>query len=175
MIGTVGANILRFIALLLLQTMVLDQLDVANGWMVPYIYVLFLLMLPFELPTWAVLLIAGVTGLTVDMFTSTPGMHMSACLVMAFARKRLLRLMAPREGYEYGMRPTVPRMGLAWFATYAGVLILIHHLWLFFVELHRFDSIGATLLRALLSAAFTLALCLLAQFLTTSARERGRA
>ncbi|MCB9183265.1 MAG: rod shape-determining protein MreD [Flavobacteriales bacterium] len=175
MIGTVAANIIRFIALMLLQVLVLDQLDVANGWMVPYLYILFLLMLPFELPAWAVLLIAAATGLTMDLFASTPGMHMSACVVMAFARKRLLRLMAPREGYEYGMRPTVPRMGLAWFATYASVLILIHHLWLFFVELHRFDSLGATFLRALLSAAFTLALCLLAQFLTSSARERGRA
>lgn len=175
MIGTITANAGRFLLLLLLQVMVLDHLDVANGWLVPYLYVLFLLMLPFELPAWGALLIAAGTGLVMDLFSSTPGMHMSACLVMVFVRKRLLRLMAPREGYEFGMRPTLPRMGLAWFSTYAAVLIVVHHLWLFFVELHRFDSFFATLLRALLSAAFTLALCLLAQFLTSSSRERGRA
>ncbi|MBL0127221.1 MAG: hypothetical protein IPP83_07120 [Flavobacteriales bacterium] len=38
---------------MLLQVLVLDHLDIANGWMVPYLYPLFLLMLPFELPAWA--------------------------------------------------------------------------------------------------------------------------
>lgn len=167
------ANLFRFIALVLLQVVVLDHLDVANGWMVPYLYVLFLLMLPFELPAWSVLVIGAVTGLTIDLFSSTPGMHMSACLVMMYARVQLLRFIAPREGYEYGMRPTIPRMGLAWFLTYAGLLILVHHSWLFTVEMHRLDGFFSTFLRAVLSAAFTLGLCILGQFLTSSS-ERGR-
>jgi hypothetical protein len=99
---------------------------------------------------------------------------MGACTVMMFGRIYMLRLLAPREGYEYGMRPTVPRMGLAWFITYAGTLILLHHLWLFNVEVFRADRFLSTFLRALLSALFTLALAILVQFLTTRA-ERGRA
>ena len=47
MIGTILLNLVRFVLLLLLQVVVLDHLDVANGYMVPYVYVLFLLMLPF--------------------------------------------------------------------------------------------------------------------------------
>jgi hypothetical protein len=86
----------------------------------------------------------------------------------------LLRLLAPREGYEYGMRPTVPRMGIPWFITYAGALILLHHFWLFNVEVFRFDRFFSTFLRALLSALFTLSLAILVQFLTTRP-ERGRA
>lgn len=173
MIGTVLLNLVRFVLLLLLQVVVLDHLDVANGYMVPYIYVLFLLMLPFELPEWSTLLIGWATGMVMDLFSSTPGMHMSACTVMMFGRIHLLRLLAPREGYEYGMRPTVPRMGLTWFITYAGTLVLVHHLWLFTVEVFRFDRFLSTLLRAVLSGVFTLALVLLVQFLTTRP-ERGR-
>ncbi|HRH67876.1 MAG: hypothetical protein JNL43_15655 [Flavobacteriales bacterium] len=173
MILTVLANLLRFLLLMLLQVLVLDHLDVANGFMVPYLYVLFLLMLPIELPAWAHLSTGAATGLVMDLFSSTPGMHMSACVVMMYARGNLLRLLAPREGYEFGMRPTLPRMGMAWYLTYAGLLILIHHLWLFFIELHRFDSFFSTFFRAVLSAVFTFGLCLLAQFLTTSP-ERGR-
>lgn len=173
MIVTVLANFLRFLVLMLLQVLVLDHLDVANGLMVPYLYVLFLLMLPIELPAWAQLTTGAATGLVMDLFSSTPGMHMSACVVMMYARTNLLRLLAPREGYEFGMRPTVPRMGIAWYLTYAGLLILVHHLWLFFVEVHRFDSFFNTFFRAVLSAVFTFALCLLAQFLTTSP-DRGR-
>ncbi len=173
MIVTVLANFLRFLVLMLLQVLVLDHLDVANGFMVPYLYVLFLLMLPIELPAWAQLTTGAATGLVMDYFSSTPGMHMSACVVMMYARLNLLRLLAPREGYEFGMRPTLPRMGIAWYLTYAGLLILVHHLWLFFVEVHRFDSFFGTFFRAVLSGVFTFALCLLAQFLTTSP-ERSR-
>ncbi|HQV75294.1 MAG: hypothetical protein KBA60_00470 [Flavobacteriales bacterium] len=173
MIGTVLANILRFVVLILIQVLVLDHLDVANGFMVPYLYVLFLLMLPIELPAWAQLSIGALTGITMDFFSSTPGMHMSACVLLMFTRIHLLRLLSPREGYEFGTRPTLPTMGFAWYITYAGILIVVHHLWLFIVELHRFDGFFLTFFRALLSAVFTFALCLLAQFLTSSAdRER---
>ncbi|HNR54519.1 MAG TPA: rod shape-determining protein MreD [Flavobacteriales bacterium] len=173
MIGTILGHILRFIALILLQVLVLDHLDVLNGLMVPYLYVFFLLMLPIEMPAWAQLAIGAVTGLVMDFFTSTPGMHMSACVVMMYARLQVLRLLSPREGYEYGSRPTVMRMGFPWYITYAGLLILLHHLWLFFVELHRFDAFFGTFFRAVLSAVFSFALCLLAQFLT-SGQERDR-
>ena len=173
MIGTVLAHIIRFIVLILLQVLVLDHLDVLNGFMVPYLYVLFLLLLPIDLPAWAQLALGAITGLAMDFFTSTPGMHMSACVVMMYARLNVLRLLSPREGYEFGTRPTVLRMGFAWYITYAGFLIVLHHLWLFLIELHRFDAFFGTFLRALLSAVFTFGLCLLAQFLT-SGQERER-
>lgn len=173
MIGTILANVGRLVALMLVQVLVLDHLDVANGLLVPYLYVLFLLLLPFELPSAALLLIGASTGALMDLFTSTPGMHMSASVLMMFARIRVVGLLAPREGYEYGMTPSLASMGLAWFLTYAGLLILVHHVWLFAVEVYRWDGIPAAFGRAVLSAVFTLGLCLLAQFLTARP-ERGR-
>ncbi len=174
MIGLLLSNLLRFLVLVLVQALVLDHMDVANGYMVPCLYVLFLLLLPFELPAWALLVIGALTGLTMDFFSSTPGMHMSACVVMMFGRIHLQDLMAPRDGYEFGMRPTVSSMGIAWFITYAGLLILLHHIWLFAVEVYSFDRLGGAFLRALLSAIFTLALCLVTLFLTARP-QRGRA
>lgn len=174
MIASVLANLLRFVVLILIQVLVLDHLDVANGQMVPYLYVLFLLMLPFDLPAWALLVIGAATGLTMDAFTSTPGMHMGACTVMMFLRIFLVDLIEPREGYEFGMKPTLASMGMAWYLTYASALIMGHHAWLFLIEVYRFDNFLSTLGRILLSAAFTLGLCLLAQFLTAKPK-RGRA
>ena len=174
MISTVLFNLFRILSLLALQVMVLDHLDVANGWLIPFLYVLALLMLPFELPVWALLLVGGSVGATMDLFTNTPGMHTSACLVMMYTRSFWQRIIAPREGYEFGMRPDTQRMGFFWFLTYAGMLVLVHHLWLFFFELHRFDRFFSTLLRALGSGVFTLVLCLLAQLLTRGpGRERA--
>ncbi len=174
MIASVLAHLLRFTVLILIQVLVLDHLDVANGQMVPYLYVLFLLMLPFDLPAWALLLIGAATGLTMDAFASTPGMHMGACTVMMFLRIFLVDLIAPREGYEFGMKPTLASMGMAWYLTYAGALIMGHHAWLFLIEMYRFDNFLSTMGRILLSTVFTLVLCLLAEFLTARPK-RGRA
>jgi rod shape-determining protein MreD len=161
MIGTLTTNLGRLIALILVQTLVLDQLDLANGWVVPYLYVLFILLLPFATPDTLTLLLGAVLGLVLDAFTSTAGMHMGACTLMAFARIGVLRLLAPREGYDRTLSPSARHMGWAWFLTYAGILVPLHHLWLFFIEVHRFDAFGNTLLRALLSAAATLSLIVL--------------
>lgn len=173
MISLVRNHILGFILLVLLQALVLDHLDLANGWVVPYLYVLFIIALPFDTPPWATLVLGFALGLTMDFFSSTPGMHASACVLMAWSRLFMLRILAPRDGYDYARRPNVRDMGITWYATFAGLLVLIHHLWLFFVEVYRFDDFLSTLLRALMSAAATLLLCLLAQALTShGARPR---
>lgn len=167
MITTLIGNLVRFVLLILVQALVIDHIDLAHGWVVPYLYVLFIIMLPFNTPPWATLVLGFVTGLAMDFFSSTPGMHTSACVLMAFARLLMLRLLAPREGYDPGKRPIIAHMGLAWFMTFAGVLVTVHHLWLFYVEVYRFDDFLSTLLRALMSAAATLIPCLLSQALTS--------
>lgn len=171
MTATISRHILVFIVLVLLQALVLDHLDLANGWVVPYLYVLFIIGLPFYTPPWATLVLGFLLGMAMDFFTSTPGMHAGACTVMAYARLLMLRILAPREGYDPIKRPTVQHMGLNWYMTFAGTLVLVHHLWLFFVEVYRFDHFFSTFLRALMSAIATLLLCLLTQALT--AREAG--
>lgn len=173
MIGTILNNLARFVVLILLQTLLLDHVDLANGWVVPYLYVLSLLMLPLELPLWAALFLGFGTGLVMDLFSSTPGLHATACTVMMYGRALMLRALAPREGYDQQDRATITRMGLAWFVTYAGVLILIHHLVLFFLEVYRFSGAPVTLARAIGSASATLLLCLLVQLLVSrQARPR---
>lgn len=167
MIGTLLSNIVRFITLVLLQVLMIDHIDLANGWVVPYLYVLFLLMLPLETPHWQALLIGFVTGMVMDFFGSTPGLHAVACTVLVYGRSLMLRALSPREGFDPSDRATIAHMGLAWFVTYAGVLVLLHHLVLFFLEVYRFDGFLSTFARALGSAAATLVLCLLAQLLTS--------
>lgn len=167
--STIRQQALSFVLLVLVQALVLDHLDVAHGWVVPYLYVLFLIALPFATPPWATLVLGFVLGLAMDFFSSTPGMHASACVAMAYARLWMLRILAPRDGYDHARRPVVQHMGLTWYMTFAGVLVLLHHLWLFFVEVYRFDDFLSTFLRALMSASATLVLCLLAQALTSRA------
>jgi rod shape-determining protein MreD len=174
MIGTILANLLRFVVLILLQALVVDHMDLAHGWLVPYPYVLCLLMLPLNTALWAALFIGFGTGMVMDHFSSTPGLHAGACTLMAYARHLALRALAPREGYEQGRRASITDMGPAWFMTYAGILVVIHHLWLFNMEVFRFSGFLATLLRALVSAAGTMVMVLLSQLLIARSGLRTR-
>jgi rod shape-determining protein MreD len=172
MIGTAIANFFRFLLLVLIQALVIDHIDLAHSWVVPYLYVLFLLMLPLDTPVWAALLVGFFTGLVMDLFSNTPGMHASACTLLMYTRTFLLRGLAPREGYDQGQRATVADMGLAWFMTYAGLLVFVHHAWLFYVEVFRFEGFFSTLLRVIAGTAATLVLCLLAQLLMARATRK---
>ncbi len=161
----IPSNIIRFVVLILFQGLVLNQVNLLDGQMLPLLYVLAILMLPVETPAWLVLIISFLTGACIDIFSNTFGMHISATLLLGFLRAPVLRLMAPRDGYEIGVEPRIDSLGITWFLYYAGILILAHHLWLFFLEIFRFSQFFTTLLRVVLSAGFTLLLAVLVQYL----------
>jgi rod shape-determining protein MreD len=161
--------ILRFAVLIAVQVVLLNNVQV-SGYVNPFLYVLFVLTLPVRFPKSAVLLLAFVTGLVIDMFSDTAGMHAAACVLMAYVRPAVLRFYSPRDGYDTEAVPGIAQFGFQWFLVYAGTLVLIHHLALFFIEVFRFSEFPATIARALLSASVTLVLILIAQFLAGSKR-----
>ena len=163
-------SIFSFLFLVILQVLILNNIQL-GGFINPYIYVLFLLMLPLQTPRWASLFLGFALGLVIDVFSQTYGLHTAATLFMVYLRPFVLRFMAPRDDYEFGARPSIRDMGLVWFLSYAGVLVVIHHLALFFLEVFRFDEFLTTLLRAALSSVFSLGLIILTQFLTYSERK----
>lgn len=151
-----------FIVLVLTQGLILNNIEL-GGYINPYLYVLFILLLPFETPPWITLLVAFILGLSVDTFTSTLGIHTSATVFLAFARKYVLKLIEPRGGYEFGTEPQLQYMGLNWFLIYSVFLVFLHHLFLFFVESFKFSQFFSTMGRVLVSSFFTLILVFIVQ------------
>ncbi len=160
MINYLPRYILSFVILVLIQVLLLNNVQF-SGYLNPYIYILFLLSLPFETPKWGLLALGFVLGISVDLFTHTVGMHASACVFMAFMRPFVLRSVEPRDGYQLETYPSVRDYGFRWYFRYAGILILLHHLFLFYVEVFKMDLFFQTLARALLSGLFSLILILL--------------
>ncbi len=159
-------NIIRFILLVLVQVAVLNNIQM-SGYVNPYIYVLFILALPFEISKWLLLCVAFVLGLTVDIFTGTLGMNAAATVFMAYLRPYVLSLFAPRDGYEIGTFPNITCYGFSWFFKYATILVLAHHIFLFFVEVFSFNNFFDTLLRICFSTIFSLILIFTTEFFTT--------
>ena len=136
-------------------------------------YVLVIMALPFETHKLIVLFTAFSLGVCVDYFYDSSGLHATACTIMGFSRHYVLKYIAPRDGYDIGVKPTIEDMGLEWFLRYAGTLVLIHHFFLFYIEIFRFSEFFSTLLRVTLSSVGTLGLIYLIEFLFFNNRRRA--
>lgn len=165
-------HILRIVVFVTIQGLILNRMDLWQGFILPSLYIFGLLMLPMNTPRVVLLLAGFFTGLLADSFTNTGGLHASACVLLAFFQPLVLRLLAPREGYEVGQRPTLHDLGWTWFLAYGGILTLIHHTWLFFMEQLRFTPFFSTLFKVVLSAAVTLVLMIISQYLLQSTKDR---
>ncbi len=164
MINDVIKNTVRFILLVLLQVLIVQNIRL-GPYVILFPYILFILLLPFETPKLLVLVIAFFTGLTIDMFYDTAGMHAAVCAFIGFTRYFILKLLSPREGYDPGLSPTIQSMGPVWFITYSASIIFIHHLLFFYLEIFRFNEFFSTLLRVILSTIGTFAFIYVIQFL----------
>lgn len=153
-----------FVLLLLIQVLIMNNIGF-SGYVNPFVYLLFIILLPLEIPAWLLLVIGFFTGLTVDLFTATAGLHTSATVVVAFVRPYILRVIAPREGYEKGDEPGIRTNGFRWFILYVVLIVLIHHFTLFYIEVFRLKYFFFTFARALLSSLFSILFIVIIQTL----------
>lgn len=164
-------NLVRFIMLIFLQVFLLKNValyDLAT----PYLYILFILLLPFETPNVVLFTLSFLLGLTIDMFYDTPGLHAAACTVLALVRVMFISITVQKDGFDNEPEPTLSIMGFRWFFTYALVLTLFHHFFLFNLEVFRITEIQYTLSRFLLSSIFTVFLMLVSGLLFFRRKER---
>lgn len=152
------ANIIRltviFAVSMLLQIVVLDGLDLVSLCN-PMLYIVFLLSVPFGCSTAALMLLAAPTGLLMDIASNTPGMHMAACVLIAYLRQLFLRLLAFRSAYKESDMPSISACGIVWFVKYALLMTATHHVALFLIEQLDGFFFWPTLLRTLLSILAT--------------------
>ncbi len=153
-------NILRFCIILLLQVIILNKITL-RWWsepsnfpiFIPYVYPLFILLLPFETAVPFLLIIGFVLGITVDTFMNTAGMHACATVLIAYLRTNVLSALLPRNLSEYaGQHPSIRTMGWMPFLVYSTFLILLHHIVFFSIELWNFSNMGFLILKILASA-----------------------
>ena len=156
-------NIVRFLVVILFQVLVMDNVMI-NGYMIPYIYLLFILLMPFETPRWTQLVLGFLLGMGIDLFLNTPGMHTAATVLVAFIRPYILNLLAPRDGYESDSFPRIHYYGFLWFLKYTLIIVVIHHLALFYLEVFQLKDFLSTLLRVILSSILSTSTIILSQY-----------
>jgi len=155
-----------------LQVLLLDRIGVYYNLSNPYLYVLVIIMLPLDVPVFWLYAIAFTTGLVIDTFSNSLGIHAVACVLMAYVRIVTLNLMNPR-GTDFYAEPTLGNMGFNRFITYSAILVFFHHLALISLDIFRVSEFFYIILRVLSSAVFTLILIMLTEYLFYGRRTKA--
>lgn len=159
-------NIIRFVLFIGIQVFVLDKIPPLHQAFVPILYFLFVLWLPFSLSRFWLLVMGFLTGLTLDYFTPSPGLHAAACVLIAYVRPFLINLLTPRDSTEFNYREPSPKaMGWAPYSVYILVLVLLHNGYLVFLEWLQFGSFWLFLMKVLGTSAVSILLILTAEVL----------
>jgi len=164
MIKDFGKYIIMFVALVLVQVLILNNIQV-SGLINPYVYILFILLLPFTIPGYLLLGLSFLLGISIDIFNNTPGIHAGATVLLGFLRPGIAQLISSREIIEKGNTPNMTQLGFASFLKYTVIAVLVHHLFLFYAEAFSFGGFFETFVRYVLSSIFSILIILGSQFI----------
>lgn len=159
-------NIIRLAIFIFVQAFILNKVPNLHRFVVPYLYYLFILWLPFSTPRLTVLALGFITGLSLDYFKMTPGLHTAACVLIAYVRPLIITLLSPKDATEYTFREPSPKaMGWGPYAVYALILTVLHHTYLTFLEWLDFGTFLSFLIKVLATTAISMVLIVTVEIL----------
>jgi|SRR5690606_12764490 len=168
---TLISNIIRFTTLLLLQVALFKNIGYYNV-VAAFPYILFIFLLPIGLPNILLFLIAFITGLTVDAFYDSIGVHAAACTALALFRVFFHKITLEVDIKDSFNTPSIGEMGTKWFLSYVFFGSLVHHLFLFMIETFSFSNFLNTAASIILSSIFTVSILLLISLLIYKRKSR---
>ncbi len=128
-------NIIRLAIFILVQVYVLNKIPHLHKFVTPYLYFLFILWLPFSISRLGLLFVGFITGLILDYFMMTPGLHAAACVLIAYVRPFVINILTPKDSSEFNYREPSPR-AMQWtpYMVYVLILTVLHHGYMVFLE-----------------------------------------
>jgi rod shape-determining protein MreD len=150
------------VVLILAQVLVFNHINFLGN-INPYPYILFVLLFPINNNRTLFIFLSFMLGLFVDLFSDSGGVHAAACVTIAFIRPPVLK-------FAFGMiyeHQTI-KFNNTEFGNriiYFSILILIHHLIMFLLEIFNISNLLLVLQKTLFSSIFTILLCALISIL----------
>jgi len=158
--------------LVLIQVLIMNKVNF-YGFLNPYVYILFILLLPFETPGWLLLLLSFTIGFTVDIFSGTLGLHAASAVFAGFVRPAIIKFVGEKPEYDITTQPKLQQMGLKWFLAYALTMTFAHHLFLNLLDVFNFSELWQTLLRVVVSSLFTFLFIMLFEYIFSPKKEKS--
>jgi len=159
-------NIIRFVIFILVQVYLLNKIPFLHQFIVPYLYYLFILWLPFGISRMGLLLVGFITGITLDFFTMTPGLHAAACVLIAYLRPFIIGILAPKDASGFSYREPSPKsMGWTPYMIYILVLTFFHHAYMVLLEWLSFGSILHFIIKVIATTGISMLLIITTELL----------
>lgn len=157
MTNIILSNSLRFVFLIFLQVLILNNINFL-GYINPYLYILFIILYPFTGNQGLLLLLAFLLGWSIDIFEDSGGINAAASLVIAYIRPYLLRF---SFGLSYDYQSVkLSNSSFGAMFSYVSLMVLVHHLVLFSLEIFSFAHLLLLFKEILFSAVFSIVLIL---------------
>ena len=156
--NAITLHIIRFVSLVLIQALILNNINFL-GYINPYIYILFILLYPIKNNRILFIFLSFLLGLSVDLFLDSGGIHAAASVLIAYIRPLFLKF-AFGMAYEHQtVKVSASEFGQR--LTYFSLMILVHHLVMFSLEVFNTSEVLLILKKTLFSSIFTILLCIL--------------
>ncbi|HRX93182.1 MAG TPA: rod shape-determining protein MreD [Chitinophagaceae bacterium] len=150
-------NIARIVLFVLIQVYLLNKIPFLHRFIAPYLYFLPLLWLPFSVSRQWLLFIGFLTGLLLDYFMMTPGLHAAACLLIMYVRPFLINILTPKDISEFNYKEPSPK-AMQWtpYMVYVVILTLLHHFYMILLEWLSFGTFLDFLIKVVATTGISL-------------------
>ena len=148
----------RLLLVFALQVLLFDHLYIGSSGIV-MMYILFLINLPVRIPRWAEMLIGLCVGLMIDIWHSSLGIHIAACVALSFVRPLLLSK-AVQDIERIKDNISIQTIGRIEYTKCVVILTVMHHFIVFTLETWNIQFWWMILLQTLISSIMTLCIIL---------------
>lgn len=161
-------NVLRFVLLVLIQVLVFNKLNFF-GYINPLIYILFLYWYPIKQNRATFIVVCFLLGFCVDVFSDTLAINAASTVTIAYLRPTIMRFVF---GVNYEFQSfKLNNSTKAQQFTFLALLIIIHHLVYFTLEIFSFSNSLLILQKTVTVGIATLILGTLFSSLFSSKKE----
>ncbi|MBR0078437.1 MAG: rod shape-determining protein MreD [Bacteroidales bacterium] len=165
-------NIIRFLVMVALQVLIFNHIHLF-GFLNPSVYLLALFLLPLDLPKSAQYAIAFGTGLVIDIFQLTYGIHASACMVFILLRPYLMYALNVNKKKNDTEVPVPGKKDFRWMLIYTLLMTFAHQLLVTMLEVFSFRQFHHTLLVIAANTLFTTLLILCLEYIFIPAKKQN--
>jgi rod shape-determining protein MreD len=161
-------NTLRFVLLVLVQVLVFNQLNFF-GFINPMVYILFLYWYPISAGRASFIGVSFLLGLCIDFFSDTMAIHAASTVTLAYLRPTIMRFVfgvnIEFQSFKLSNSTRVQQF------TFLALLIVVHHLVFFTLEIFSLANILMILKKAVVIGSASMLLCLLFNSLFSVGKE----
>jgi len=158
-------NSMRFLALVLLQVLVLNHLNLF-GYLNPMVYIVWVVLFPIRKNQSVFLILSFLLGLSIDFFSDSGGINAAATLFIAFIRLPILKIVLKKTDFDYLLfNLRAVSFGKAFL--FITILTFIHHFIIFSLTYFSLNSFLIIISNTILTSIITIIISILGIILFT--------